>query len=98
MQEYKTPESIRGLATLMLASGDFGRPIIATPGIPPERVKILRDAFARTLRDPELLAEAKKRRLEIDPISGEDLEALAKEMVSAPRDVIERRMGKLLGK
>jgi tripartite-type tricarboxylate transporter receptor subunit TctC len=97
MQEYKTPESIRGLATLMLASGDFGRPIIATPGIPPERVKILRDAFARTLTDPELLAEAKKRRLEIDPISGEDLEALAKEMVSAPRDVIER-MGKLLGK
>jgi hypothetical protein len=50
------------------------------------------------LTDPELLAEAKKRRLEIDPISGEDLEALAKEMVSAPRDLIERRMGKLLGK
>jgi hypothetical protein len=99
MQEYKTPESIRGLATLMLASGDFGRPIIATPARDtPERVKILRDAFARTLTDPELLAEAKKRRLEIDPISGEDLEALAKEMVSAPRDVIERRMGKLLGK
>jgi tripartite-type tricarboxylate transporter receptor subunit TctC len=97
MEEYKTPESMRGLATLMLASGDFGRPIIATPGIPPERVKLLREAFARTLRDPELLDEAKKKRLEVDPMPGEDLEALAKEVLSANKDLVER-MEKLLGK
>ena len=60
MEEYKTPESTRGLATLMLASGDFGRPIIASPGIPADRVKLLREAFAKTLRDPELLDEAKE--------------------------------------
>lgn len=97
MQEYKTPESMRNLAILMLASGDFGRPIIGTPGIPADRVKMLREAFSKTLRDPELLAEATKKRLEIDPISGEDLEALAKEVLAAPRDVIEK-MEKLLGK
>jgi tripartite-type tricarboxylate transporter receptor subunit TctC len=97
MEEYKTPESIRALASLMLASGDFGRPIIATPGIPAERVKLLRDAFAKTLRDTEFLDEAKKKRLEVDPMPGEDLEALAKEVLAANRDVIER-MEKLLGK
>ena len=97
MDEYKTPESMRRLANLMLASGDFGRPIIATPGIPPDRVKLLREAFAKTLRDPELLDEAKKKRLEVDPMPGEDLEALAKEVLSANKDVVER-MEKLLGK
>jgi tripartite-type tricarboxylate transporter receptor subunit TctC len=97
MEEYKTPESTRGLATLMLASGDFGRPIIASPGIPADRVKLLREAFAKTLRDPELLDEAKKKRLEIDPMAGEELEALAKEVLAANKDVIER-MEKLLGK
>jgi tripartite-type tricarboxylate transporter receptor subunit TctC len=97
MEEYKTPESTRRLAALMLASGDFGRPIIATPGIPPERVKLLREAFAKTLKDPELLDEAKKKRLEIDPMPGEDLEALAKEVLAADKELIER-MEKLLGK
>jgi tripartite-type tricarboxylate transporter receptor subunit TctC len=97
MEEYKTPDTMRSLASLMLASGDFGRPIIATPGIPAERVKLLRDAFAKTLKDPELLDEAKKKRLEVDPMPGEDLEALAKEVLSANRDLIER-MEKLLGK
>ncbi|HEY6368128.1 MAG TPA: tripartite tricarboxylate transporter substrate-binding protein [Candidatus Binatia bacterium] len=96
MEEYKTPESMRSLATLMLASGDFGRPIIATPGIPPDRVKLLREAFGKTLRDPELLDEAKKKRLEVDPMPGEDLEILAKEVLAANRDLIER-MEKLLG-
>jgi tripartite-type tricarboxylate transporter receptor subunit TctC len=97
MEEYKTPESMRGLASLMLASGDFGRPIIATPGIPLDRVKLLREAFGKTLRDPELLDEAKKKRLEVDPMPGEDLEVLAKEVLSANKDLIER-MEKLLGK
>jgi len=97
MEEYKTPESTRGLATLMLASGDFGRPIIASPSIPADRIKLLREAFAKTLRDPELLDEAKKKRLEIDPMAGEELVALAKEVLAANKDVIER-MEKLLGK
>ena len=43
MQEYKTPETTRKLATLALASGEFGRPIVATPGIPAERARMLRD-------------------------------------------------------
>ena len=97
MEEYKTPEATRRLATLMLASGDFGRPILATPGIPPDRVKLLREAFSKALKDPELLDEAKKKRLEIDPLTGEEIEALAKEVLATDKEVIGR-MEKLLGK
>ena len=56
----------------MLASGDFGRPIVVTPGVPVERVKILREAFAKTLSDPDLLTDIKKKKLEVDPTAGED--------------------------
>jgi len=97
MDGYKTPEPSRRLAKLVLASGDLGRPVIGPPGIPLERVKILRQAFMKALRDPELLAHAEKFSLEVEPTGGEELEALAKEVMTQPPDVIER-MKKLLGK
>ncbi len=97
MNEYKTPETARRLATVVLASGDLGRPIVAPPALPLDRTKILREAFNRTMSDPEFLAEAKKKKLDVDPTSGEELEALAKEVIAQPPDVIER-MKKLLGK
>lgn len=90
MDEYKTPEAIRRLSQLALATGEFGRPIMATPGTPADRVRILREAFAKTLKDPELLAEAAKKRLEIDPATGDELEALAKEVISVNKDTVER--------
>ena len=70
--------------------------MVATPGIPADRVKILRDAYNKALKEPELLEEAKKREMVVEPISGEKLEALAKEVVAQPPDVIER-LKKLLG-
>jgi tripartite-type tricarboxylate transporter receptor subunit TctC len=97
MDEYKTPESSRRLAKLVLASGDLGRPIMGPPGVPADRVKILRQAFLKALSDPELLAIAEKQRLEIEPTSGEELETLAKEVMAQPPEIIER-MKKLLGK
>ncbi|MBI2180789.1 MAG: hypothetical protein HYU31_08225, partial [Deltaproteobacteria bacterium] len=78
-------------------SGDFGRPLVFPPGVPAERVKILRDAFNKSINDPALLSEAEKRRLEIDPGTGEELEALAKEVMAASPDVIQR-VQSLLGK
>jgi tripartite-type tricarboxylate transporter receptor subunit TctC len=96
MDKYKTPDAIRRLAKVVLASGDFGRPIVAPPGLPADRVKLLRDAFDKSVNDPALLAEAEKRQLEMDPGTGHELETLAKEVISASPDVIER-MKKLLG-
>jgi tripartite-type tricarboxylate transporter receptor subunit TctC len=96
MDEYKTPEASRRVATVLLAPAVFGRPMVATPGVPPDRVKILRDAYHTSLKDPALLEELKKRRWEVDAISGEEMANLAKEVISQPPEVIER-MKKLLG-
>jgi tripartite-type tricarboxylate transporter receptor subunit TctC len=97
MDQYKTAEVERRLADVVLASNIFGRPYVAAPGMAPDQVKILREAFAKTMSDPEFLAEAKRRNLEIKPTAASELEKLAKAIVVQPPEVIER-MKKLLGK
>ena len=96
MDRYKTPEPSRRLATLMLASGQLGRPMMGTPGIPADRSKILRDAFNTTMKDPEFLADIDKRQFDLDPVPGEELEKIVKDVMSQPPDIIAR-MKKLLG-
>lgn len=86
----KAADAIKRVAKVVLASGDLGRPFILAPGTPPDRVKILRTAFAKVMSDPELLAEAKKRQWDLDVTQGEDLESLAKEIMVQPPEVIER--------
>lgn len=95
MDRYKTNDAARKLAKVILASGDFGRPIVAAPGVPAERMKLLRDTFKQTLTDPAFLAEAERRRLEIDPTWYDEMESLAKEVMATPADVVAR-MKKLL--
>ena len=75
---------------MVLTAVTLGRPIMTSPGVPPEQVKILRDAYAKALNDPKLLAEAKKRNWEVNPLSGEEMEASAKEVIAKPATVIER--------
>jgi tripartite-type tricarboxylate transporter receptor subunit TctC len=50
----------------------------------------MRDAFNKAMADPQLLAEAKKKRLEVDPTGGEELQAIAREIMSQPPEVITR--------
>jgi tripartite-type tricarboxylate transporter receptor subunit TctC len=97
MNKYKAQEDTRRLAKVVLASDEFGRPLVFPPGVPADRVKIMRDAFDKTINDPALLAEAKKRRLDIDPATGQELQALAKEVMSATPDIVER-VKALIGK
>jgi tripartite-type tricarboxylate transporter receptor subunit TctC len=96
MDRYKTNDAGRRLAKVVLAAGDFGRPIVAPPAIPADRLKLLRDAFEKISKDPAYLAGAEKRKLEIDFETGAALEASAKEVIAATPEVIER-MKKLLG-
>jgi len=95
MEKYKTPDAGKRLAKVVLAAGEFGRPMIASPGIPADRVKILRDAFNKTTQDPEFIAETKKRKFDLDPVSGEEMESLAKEVINQPAEIVAR-MKKLL--
>lgn len=97
MDQYQTSDSSRRLATVMLGSGGFGScPTISSPGVPEERVKILRAAFAQALNSAELVAEAKKKGLEPELLRGEELEALAKEVTNQPPEVIAS-LRKLVG-
>jgi hypothetical protein len=97
MDKYKTSDAGRRLAKVTLAAGDFGRPLVFPPGVPADRVKILRDAFDKAVKDPALLADVEKRKLELDPASGEELESLAKDVIATPPEVVAR-MAKMLGK
>lgn len=97
MEKHKTPDFGKRLATVILSPGFFGRPIVGGPGIPAERVKLLREGFLKAMSDPDLLAEAEKRGWEPDPVAGEKLETLAREVVTQPPEVITK-MNAVLGK
>ena len=96
IDRYKTRDAERRLAVLVMAPNECGRPWTAPPGIAADRLKILRDGWSNTLKDPELLAEAKKRGWPVEPVGGEELAALAKEVIAKPPDVVQR-LKKLLG-
>ena len=96
MDQYKTPDSGRRLATVLLGADDMGRPMFAPPNMPADRLKTLRDAFVKTMQDEQFRAEVKKRGYEFDPVTGEELEKLAKDVTSQPPEVIDR-LKKVLG-
>jgi hypothetical protein len=92
----KTPEEARRVADVILRGGDFGRPLVAPPGTPQVRVKILREAYAKSLKDESLLREAEKGRMDVEFVSGEELQRLAETIVDQPPAVIAR-VKKVLG-
>jgi hypothetical protein len=89
MDKYKTPETGRRFAQVLLAGDELGRPMVAPPGVPPERVRILREAYDKALKDPELLSEVNRSRLDMDPITGQEIEALYRELMDQPAAVVE---------
>jgi tripartite-type tricarboxylate transporter receptor subunit TctC len=90
MDQYKTSDAGKRLTRVILVAATLGRPIAVTPGVPPDRLKLLREAYQKTLKDPELIAETKRQRWDIDPLTGEEMEQLAKEVIAQPKEVIER--------
>ncbi len=79
----------KAMLRLVFARQALGRPFVAPPNIPADRVKALRDAFMATMSDPEFLADAKKADLEITPVSGEEVAQLVADAYTAPADVVD---------
>jgi tripartite-type tricarboxylate transporter receptor subunit TctC len=75
---------------LILARQEMGRPFAMPPGVPADRVAILRAAFEATLKDPAFLADAEKLQMEVDPLTGAEIEALLKTAYAAPREIVQR--------
>ena len=75
---------------LIYSQQTFGRPFVAAEGSPPARVAILRKAFMDALRDPALLGDAKKMRLDINPTPGEELQELVEKIYRTPPEIVRR--------
>lgn len=86
MDFAKTDEQ-KQIFKLIFARQVMGRPYLAPPRVPNDRANALRDAFMRTMEDPEFLGEAEAAQLEINPVSGEQIEKLVIELYKTPRPV-----------
>jgi tripartite-type tricarboxylate transporter receptor subunit TctC len=88
MEQYKVAEPKRRLVNTYLGLWGFGSmPLVATPGIPAERAKMLREAYGKVFSDPEFLEDAAKRGWEPRPVNGDELQALAQEVVNQPPEI-----------
>src|SRR5919109_2642245 len=72
----KTPEARQLIQIGIHDAADIARPFVMPPGTPKDRVQIMRAAFMSTLKDPAFIAEAEKAKLDIDPITGAELEKI----------------------
>jgi tripartite-type tricarboxylate transporter receptor subunit TctC len=75
---------------LLIARLEYGRPYFVPPGVPADRVEALRRAFDATMKDPEFLADAKKFSLEIDPLTGEQVQEVIARVIKTPQPVADR--------
>jgi len=64
--------------------------MFAPPATPADRVKVLREGYAKALKDPELIAEAKKARMDMESVSGEELQTLTRRLMTQPAAVVQR--------
>jgi hypothetical protein len=79
----------REVMRMVFAPQVMGRPFVAPAGIPEDRVAALRAAFDATMKDPEYLADVEKQGLELEPVSGEEIQALVVRMYDQPQDIID---------
>jgi tripartite-type tricarboxylate transporter receptor subunit TctC len=80
----------RAALRLLSAPTTIGRPFFAPPNVPADRVKALRAAFDATMKDANFLADAKKLNLDIDPVSGDELQKIVSDIINSPADVKKR--------
>jgi tripartite-type tricarboxylate transporter receptor subunit TctC len=86
----------RAVLRLLSSPTAIGRPIFTNPGVPDDRVNLLRAAFDKMVKDPGFLAVAKKENFEIDPVSGAQMQKIVQEIVSAPEPV-RKKLGEIIG-
>jgi tripartite-type tricarboxylate transporter receptor subunit TctC len=88
--EYARNDEQKKVISLMVTSEAIGRPLLAPPGVPAERVALLRKALMQVVKDPEFVAEAEKAQLEISPVPGEKLQTMVRDLIATPPDIVEK--------
>jgi tripartite-type tricarboxylate transporter receptor subunit TctC len=87
--ELAKDDKQRGAITLLSSAAEFGRAVFAPPGVPADRVEALRRAFDATMKDPELLADAEKRGIPVEPHTGEELQKIAAKVIASSPEAVE---------
>ena len=88
--EYAKTDEQKKIVSLMVTTEMVGRSYFAPPGVPAERVALLRKALMAVVKDPEFLADIEQAKLEISPIPGEKLQAMVETLVATPPDIVEK--------
>jgi tripartite-type tricarboxylate transporter receptor subunit TctC len=90
LPELALSDEGRDVLRAAASTGDIGRSIITTPGVPPERLRALRIAFQAMLEDPDFLAECEKRKLMVDGAPGEEIDDIVRETMWLPHELAEK--------
>ena len=90
IMDLATSDEQRQMFKLVFARQVMGRPVLAPPGVPADRVAVLRKAFMDTMKDPEFLAEANRTKIEITAVSGDSVQNLVDEIYRQPREIAEK--------
>jgi hypothetical protein len=90
VSDFAKTDEQRAILKLFFARNVMGRPYVAPPNVPADRLAALRQAFMDTMHDKDFLAEAAKTDLEINPVSGEEVEKLVKEVYATPAGIIAK--------
>lgn len=96
--ELATSEADRSAVRFISSTAAIGRPFVAPPYVPAERVEALREAFDRMIKDPEFAAAAAQGQIEIRPLSGQELQKLVAETARTPETIVKRAMDLVGGK
>src|SRR5215813_6993070 len=98
VMEFAKDEPARQQIGLLIVTQDLDRPVLAPPGVPAERVRLLRDAFNATMVDPAFLADIEKLRLTVDWVKGEDVAKTIADAYAMPPDVVAAAKETMVGK
>jgi tripartite-type tricarboxylate transporter receptor subunit TctC len=90
MLELAKSDADRQAMTMLFARTEYGRPYFLPPDVPAERVAALRHAFDATMKDAAFIAEAAKLQFDVDPLTGEAVQALVAQLAATPREVVTR--------
>jgi tripartite-type tricarboxylate transporter receptor subunit TctC len=90
MLELAKSDADRQAMTMLFARTEYGRPYFLPPNVPVDRVAALRRAFDATMKDPAFVAEAAKLQFDVDPLTGEQVQALVAQLAATPREVVAR--------
>lgn len=88
LTELARNDDERRVLALISSPAELGQPYLAPPGVPEARVRQLREAFAKSLRDADFVNEAEKAQVDLDPITGEAIAKIVLDVVQAPEHVV----------